>query len=364
MYAHEICREWVAAGHEVTFFTSQHEGTLRSEFVDGIHVIRHGGRYTVYRRARQYYRNEGQGRFDLVIDAINTRPFSSPRFVKDVPVLGIIYQVARDVWRYESPFPLALVGRYLLEPYWLRQYRDVPVVTISASSHQSLKDYGLRRVAVIAPGVGDLAHRDARIVREDAPTVVFVGRLAPNKRPDDAIEAVRILRRELPDTQMWVIGSGRLEAELRERHIPGIWFLGRVSEETKNERLARAHAIVATSVREGWGLVITEAAAVGTPAIAYDVPGLRDSVTASGGILVEPTPQALADALAEHLPAWVAGEIPKVVPGGINSWSEVAAEILAVARAEFEELPSAVGASTGGPLSEPRAALISMTTDA
>ena len=51
---------------------------------------------------------------------------------------------------------------------------------------------------------------------------------------------------------------------------------------------ARAHVLVATSVREGWGLNVSEAAACGTPAIGYSVPGLVDSIPASGGALVEP----------------------------------------------------------------------------
>ncbi len=63
---------------------------------------------------------------------------------------------------------------------------------------------------------------------------------------------------------------------------PGVTFLGHVSEEEKRERLARAHALVATSVREGWGLVVTEAAASGTVSIGYDVPGLRDSIASIG----------------------------------------------------------------------------------
>jgi glycosyltransferase involved in cell wall biosynthesis len=43
--------------------------------------------------------------------------------------------------------------------------------------------------------------------------------------------------------------------------------------------LSRAHIILVPAVREGWGLVVTEANAMGTPAIGYDdVPGLRDSI--------------------------------------------------------------------------------------
>ncbi len=82
---------------------------------------------------------------------------------------------------------------------------------------------------------------------------------------------------------------------------PGVTFLGRVSEEEKRERLGRAHALVATSVREGWGLVVTEAAASGTVAIGYDVAGLRDSIGASGGILTPADPASLATGLVRLL---------------------------------------------------------------
>ena len=74
----------------------------------------------------------------------------------------------------------------------------------------------------------------------------------------------------------------------------GVLVFGRVSEEEKVERMAAAHVHIATSVREGWGLVVSEAAAVGTPTISYDVPGLRDSTRAAGGVVVPGTPMAMA----------------------------------------------------------------------
>jgi len=336
VYAHEVCREWVKAGHLVTFFTSRVDGCPPCEEIDGIRIVRHGGPLTVYREARRFYRREGRGKFDLVVDAVNTRPFSCPSFVKDAPIVAIIHQVAREVWKHESSPPVALLGRFVLEPWWLRKFRDVPVITVSPSSRKSLQEHGLRRVTVVPEGVRTLGVRTLGAQREERPTVAFMGRLTGNKRPGDAIEAIRLLRQQLPDAQMWVIGTGRLEPHLRRLHVPGVSFLGRVSETVKQERLARAHALVATSVREGWGLMVTEAAAHGTPAIAYDVPGLRDSVAASGGLVVQATPSALADALAQHLPRWVAGEMPPVTPNGVITWSEVASEILRVVGAEYE----------------------------
>jgi len=170
------------------------------------------------------------------------------------------------------------------------------------------------------------------VEKEPVPTVVFIGRLSANKRPGHAIRAFGLVRRQLPDAQMWVIGTGPEEARLRRTAGPGVTFLGHVSEEEKQERLARAHALVATSVREGWGLVVTEAAASGTVSIGYDVPGLRDSIGASGGVLTAADPGSLAVGLVRLLSSVAGGYVPRVTPAGVIPWAEVAAAILAVAR--------------------------------
>ncbi|HLQ22340.1 MAG TPA: glycosyltransferase, partial [Gemmatimonadales bacterium] len=169
------------------------------------------------------------------------------------------------------------------------------------------------------------------VEKEPVPTVVFIGRLSANKRPEHAIRAFGLVRRQAPDAQMWVIGSGPEEARLRRTAGPGVIFLGHVSEEEKRERLARAHALVATSVREGWGLVVTEAAASGTVSIGYDVPGLRDSIGASGGILTRADPASLATGLVGLLSSVVADDGPRAEPAGVVPWTEVAAGILTVA---------------------------------
>ena len=165
-------------------------------------------------------------------------------------------------------------------------------------------------------GVGVTAR--TAVGKETVPTVVFIGRLSANKRPEHAIRAFGLVRRQMPDAQMWVIGSGPDEARLRQRAGPGVTFLGHVPEKEKHERLARAHALVATSVREGWGLVVTEAAASGTVAIGYDVPGLRDSIGASGGVLTRADPASLATGLVKLLSSVVGGDGPWP---GLQEWS-------------------------------------------
>ena len=152
VYLQSVAHEWVRCGHEVTIFCAAVDGRPARELADGVEIIRRGGRLGVYREARRYWRRDGEGQYDLVVDCVNTRPFLSPRFVRSVPVVAVIHQVAREIWRYETPWPISILGRYLLEPAWLRAYRDVPVVTVSESSRESLADYGLRRVTVVPEG--------------------------------------------------------------------------------------------------------------------------------------------------------------------------------------------------------------------
>jgi glycosyltransferase involved in cell wall biosynthesis len=167
--------------------------------------------------------------------------------------------------------------------------------------------------------------------KEPVPTAIFLGRLSANKRPDHAIRAFNLARHQLRDAQMWVIGGGPEEGRLRKLAGPGVTFLGHVSEEEKRKRLGRAHALVATSVREGWGLVVTEAAASGTVAIGYDVAGLRDSIGASGGVLTRPDPVSLTAGLVELLRSVTSGSGPRPQVAGVVPWSEVADAILAAA---------------------------------
>jgi glycosyltransferase involved in cell wall biosynthesis/O-antigen/teichoic acid export membrane protein len=152
VYLQSVAREWVRSGHQVTIFCAAVDDRPARELADGVEIIRRGGRLGVYREARRYWRREGDGRYDLVVDCVNTRPFLCPRFAGNVPIVAVVHQVAREIWRYETPWPISVLGRYLLEPAWLRAYRDVPVVTVSESSRESLAEYGLRRVTVVPEG--------------------------------------------------------------------------------------------------------------------------------------------------------------------------------------------------------------------
>jgi len=344
VYTEQVLRRWVAAGHEVTLFAAAVAGRPADEFIDGYRVIRAGGRLGVYRQARRWWREHGRGRFDIVIDETNTVPFMAHEWVDDgARTVALVHQTCEEIWHHNAPFPLSHLGRTFLEPWWLRRLARSPILAVSESTRDSLARFGADRVSVVPEGYDPPPVRPAA-VKEERPTAVFCGRMVSYKRPLDVVQAITKARRTLPDLRVWMIGGGPQLDRLRAAAPAGVEFLGRVSEEVKHDLMARAHVHVATSVREGWGLVVTEAAALGTPTIAYDVPGLRDSTRAAGGVVVPPDPSALARWLVELLPHWQLKPMPPVPLGGAHSWDHVAevvlAEVLAHAR-----VPDGLGVS-------------------
>lgn len=299
VFTEQVGRSLVGRGHSVTLFAAAVEDRPERELVDGVEIVRRGGRLGVYRAAQRFWAQQPQGSYDVVIDGINTRPFLCPRWIKDIPVVAVIYQLAREIWSYETPFPVSVLGRYVLEPWWLRTYRHVPAMTISATSAESLVRHHHWRDLTVVP-MGSTPHPVPQVPKERDPTVVFLGRLVAMKRPEDAVEAFQLLAQRFPSARLWMIGEGPLLARLHKDGPPGVAFLGRLDRDAVLDRLARAHVLVAPSVREGWGLNVSEAAACGTPSIAYAVSGLIDSVAASGGALVDPTPAALGQALTDY----------------------------------------------------------------
>lgn len=339
VYAQNLARVWASTGHEVVFFCSAFPGLPPDDSRDGYQIVRRGSRLSVYREAPSYYRSQPKGTFDAVLEVINTRPFMAPRWALESRVVALVHQVAREIWRYETAWPIAVAGRYILEPRWLRLYRHRVVLTVSESSRSSLIDYGLSDVYIVHEGLEPPLSRPLP-ARATHPTVIYVGRLSRNKRPDHAVMAHALMRKALPDAQLWIVGDGPMLATLKKTVGPGVTFFGRVDEPTKQDLMASAHALVATSVREGWGLAVSEAARLGTRTVGYDIPGLRDSVPAAHGVLTPPQPEALAKQLILRVPGWMAKPRADLGDVGVVRWDKVAEEVMAHLMGDQIESPS------------------------
>jgi glycosyltransferase involved in cell wall biosynthesis len=295
VFTHEVMRRLVKKGHCMTLFSERFSNSLQYENIDGVNIIRDGGKYTVYNKAKDYY-NRIKDEYDFIVDEVNAKPFLTPKFVKEKPILALIHSLTRDIWFYETYFPLNYIGYYFLESKWLSYYKDIPTATVSNSTKEDLEALGFKKIFLVPEGLSVTPLSEVRQKESTSPIITYVGRLKRHKLPHHAIQAFSIIKKAIPDAKMWVIGDGYMRKELEKFNINDIIFYGRVKDELKHELLSKSHLVLVTGVREGWGLVVVESNAMGTPAIAYNVPGLRDSVRdGETGLLVkENTPSCLA----------------------------------------------------------------------
>jgi glycosyltransferase involved in cell wall biosynthesis len=300
VFTREVLKRWAEAGHKVSLFTAKFRGGKENEVDGGVNIVRSGGRYSVYWKAREYYdRFSSKEQYDIVIDEINTKPFMTPKFVrKGEKIIALIHQLAREYWFYETPFPISYLGYYFFEERWLKNYRMIPTVTVSESSRKDLVDLGFRRVFVVGEGLNFKPIEEIG-EKEPYPVMVFAGRLKKAKRPDHAIEAFKIVKNRVPDAELWMIGDGYFREKLMRITGEGVRFFGSVSSEERRQLIKKAWVLVNPSVREGFGLNVIEANALGVPCVAYDAPGLRDAVQhGKTGILVKSgNIEALAEAI-------------------------------------------------------------------
>lgn len=289
LIVHQVGRRWAKAGHDVTLYSSRAPGLAAVEADDGLRIerigfLKRGTHHAFAPRAAL------AGSPDLIIESVNTFPYLLP-VRRGVPsFVPFVHQLAVDVWQEHLPRRLSLVAERL-EPLLWQPYRSTPMLAYSNSTKEDLHRMGIRTVDVIPQGgTGPQPLRP----KDDPPTFLWVGRLVQNKRPHHAIEAFQFIRRDYPNARLWIAGEGPMKRQL-DRAIPGVELLGRLPHDEVLDRMGRAHMLLVTSTREGWGLVVTEANAVGTVAVAYDVPGLRDSVQGDiTGILTPPNPRELA----------------------------------------------------------------------
>jgi glycosyltransferase involved in cell wall biosynthesis len=134
---------------------------------------------------------------------------------------------------------------------------------------------------------------------------VAVGRLVPVKRFHLLIRAAAAVRATVPDLQVVIAGEGYertpLEAVVAELGADEwVSLPGRLRDHEVVDLYRRAWVLASSSLREGWGMSITEAAACGTPAVATDIGGHRDVIIdGETGILAQD--HDLAGALTELL---------------------------------------------------------------
>jgi glycosyltransferase involved in cell wall biosynthesis len=308
IHLHEIYGRLAARGHRVRLVCSGWRGGPRRAKVDGIEVLRHGDRNSFAWKGRAAIRRAlAEETPDVVIEDINKIPLFVAGLTRR-PVGVIVPHLFGSSVFQEAPLPLAALVWLLERPIpWA--YRRASFQAISESTRDDLVARGVPRaqIVVIQPGIDTTAYTPAMPGRRVAqPTFLYIGRLRRYKGVEYAVQALALARESGRDLRLDIAGSGedqtRLVALAARLGIgDSVRFLGRVSEADKLELLRTRWANVFPSCKEGWGITNVEAAACGTPSLASDSPGLRDSVRhgETGFLVAHADPRALADRMLQ-----------------------------------------------------------------
>ena len=292
LHADEILTRWAAAGVAIESRTSAVPGRASRVERNGYIVNRRGGRYQVFPSVvlRGLF-NRRSNRPDAVVEIWNGMPFLSPIWFRGRRLV-LLHHVHGEMWQMTLPGLLGrlgwLVEHRLAPPF----YRRTTIATLSMSSQMEIEErMHLRRVSVVPPGISP--RFSTGVERSPVPLVVAVGRLVPVKRFDLLIESFVEVHKAVPTAQFVIVGEGYLRTELEElitAHDAQTWISlpGRISDEALLALYQRAWLVSSTSLREGWGMSLTEAAACGTPSVAVDIAGHRDAVKhGQSGLLVD-----------------------------------------------------------------------------
>jgi glycosyltransferase involved in cell wall biosynthesis len=316
-HVHEVFRRLASRGHPVTQIASAFPGAAAREERDGIRFERIAGLPLYYARAAARCATATRrGEFDVVVECLNKLPYLAPAYSAR-PVLGLCHHLFGATAFHAAPWPVAaaVVAAERAIPL---VYRRAPIVAISESTRDDLVARGVpaAHVEVQHPGIRrpDAPHAP---IGEREPLVVYVGRLAAYKRIELVLEAIARVAAHRPDVRLALLGRGAERERLEQRAAAlgisdRVVFAGFVSDAERDAWLARARVCVCASRKEGFGLTVVEANALGTPNVVSDAPGLRDTVRhGETGFLVsgrDPEPFAAAidqllgdDALAERM---------------------------------------------------------------
>ncbi len=304
VYVERVAEGLARRGHRVTVFCGHHPGAPRDEITAaGVRIVRAGGRLSVYPRAALAYLSRRLGRPAVVVDVQNGVPFGTPLW-RLGPVVLLCHHVHREQWKVVMGPLGAAVGWWLESRVSPRLYAGRTYVTVSTSSRDELVELGVQPSAVRLIHNGTTPPPTTPSLRSPTPLMCVLGRLVPHKRIELALDALAELLPTYPDLRLVIAGRGwwhdELVAHAGRLGLPpaSIEWAGYVDEQRKHEILGASWVSLVPSIKEGWGLGVMEAAAHGTPSVAFHgAGGVAESVRHDEtGILVS-SPAAFVSAV-------------------------------------------------------------------
>jgi glycosyltransferase involved in cell wall biosynthesis len=290
--AWEYARYLASSGHQVTFLTSYFPGAPTQASVDGILVVRLGGVLSLWWQTCLYYLRHCRGQFDVVVEegfGGSRIPRLAPLYVTE-PIVTEWHQVHRDLLTAEYGKCLGAVF-HLMERFTVFIHRNCYVRVGTEGWRKAFTQIGFKVENVFVVPVSlreEWLVPPASSSREKTRTVIWLGKFRRYKCPHHAIEAMTEVITHVPEARLILAGRhGDLRYERQLRHAVNkaglsqyVEFTFDLDEVQKKSRLAAARVLVLPSSVEGFGIVVLEANACGTPVVASS--GVPEEVVRHG----------------------------------------------------------------------------------
>ncbi|MDO8643189.1 MAG: glycosyltransferase family 4 protein [Candidatus Woesearchaeota archaeon] len=297
----------LAKKHDVTVITSWRVGMPRQETIQEI-AVHHVGPHHPYtnvgavisrlRFAQAAYaaacRFGKEKKFD-VIDGYNFvcyLPAYSAAKKIGAKSIATYHEVWLGAWIKNKGILTGSLGsmweRAVLKKAWDR------IVSVSAYTKKKLEQHTQSPITIIPNGVVISAEKTPA-PKQKQPTICFVGRLTPQKRVDDLLEALALLKqhKKLKNVRCIIVGTGPEEASLKQKArqlgLENVSFRGFVKEQKEVQKIiGTSHLLCNPSILEGFGMVLIEAMAHGTPYVCSDIDVFKEvTKNGKGGLLFE-----------------------------------------------------------------------------
>ncbi|MHA1410238.1 MAG: glycosyltransferase family 4 protein, partial [Candidatus Odinarchaeia archaeon] len=304
-----IARNLVRLGHAVTVYTMKLEDAPEEEVFDGIKIKRIGIAHPMSHRRLSplpaYIFNSVflageiiREKYDI-IDTNTYIPVFAGNFLSKISRIPHVVTFHDVYWNYWS----SSLGRRwanIVGPpieLLLARMASSKIITVSSASKEKLIRYlrvAENRISIIPNGIDlDKFTFKSKISKEPY-TITYLGRLVPHKHVDDLIKAFAIIKRDIPEAKLNIIGSGELLPSLKKLSYKiskkDIQFFGYIPDRYKVIKLLSSSTVMVNpSTVEGFGIVLIEGMAAKTPVIAYDLPAYSDFVkNYENAILIPP----------------------------------------------------------------------------
>lgn len=287
---HEYAKGLVQLGHQVTWFAYNFPDGKEKDQYDGIEIIRKFSLKTTYFLFPSFYKKHFKGKYDIIIDEAGGLPLLSPLYEKKTPIIFLAHHVGDKERDYNYPWPLSVIGKSIYYQFF-KVYKNKLTITVSQSTKEELiQKFGFKEPNInVIENVCDITPLSKLDFGAKEDKILFLGRLMPIKRAEDAIKAFAYFIKSNPIFSHYIldiVGNNQdkkyvqklkatAEAYDVSKNVNFCWFIERSAFQSF---ISRHKLMLVPSMKEGFWLIVLEGNSYGLPVIGYDVPGLRDSI--------------------------------------------------------------------------------------